>query len=395
MHNFDFYWPVRFIAGPGELKKVGIEAKKLGKKAFLVTGKSSMKKLGILDKVTDYLKKEGIEYLLFNEIEPNPRSTTVDKGGRLAKKENCDFVIGLGGGSPMDASKGIALIARSEEGVSIWDYIFCVKNPRPITVVPLPIMLIPTIPATGSEGNAAAVITNLKLHQKVHILHPALFAKVAIIDPKLTLSLTNEQIAYAGVDIICHLLEPYLTCTEEASVKDRMAEGIIIAVFENVLKAIEEPENIQARYSLSIAGNFACSPFRFIGWNGKGYLHWIEHCLSAWTDIPHSEGLSCILISWLTYLSKLKFFSSRLSTFGKRVFKTADNKKIIEQFLKWMKRIKVKIKLDKLSDELINKMADTIMDVYSAGTNIIDYPSGDKYTKEDFEKIYKNAMQGY
>ncbi|MFH1824509.1 MAG: iron-containing alcohol dehydrogenase [Candidatus Firestonebacteria bacterium] len=389
MHNFDFYWPVKFIFGAGETKKIGIEAKKLGRKAFLVTGRYSIKKSGVLDKVVNYLKEEKIQVVIFDEIESNPRSTTVDKGGKLAKKEKCDLVIGMGGGSAMDSAKGISLMAKSKDGVSIWDYMWFLKNPRPINIEPLPGLMIPTLPATGSEGNSTAVITNLKSHQKVHLMHPKLFPKVSIIDPELTMSLSPAQLSYAGVDIICHLLEPYLTNVGESFVKDRIAEGIIITVLENLPKALKNPEDLESRSNLCWAGTLACSPLRFMAWNGKGYLHWIEHCLSAWTDVPHSEGLSSILISWLNYMSKFKFFKFRLDLLGERVFNSKDT---ISKLQKWLKSIRIKTRPDKLNDDLIEKMAKTIMEVYSGGKDYIDLPSGEKMVKDDFAKIYKNSM---
>jgi len=392
MYNFEFYWPVKIIFGVGEIKKVGLESKRLGEKALLVTGRHSTKKTGILDKVVNYLKEEKIKVVIFDEIESNPRSTTVDKGGKIAKEENCDFIIGLGGGSPMDSAKGISLVAKSEEGVSIWDYMGFLKNPREINVEPLPVLLIPTLPATGSEGNCGAVFTNMATHQKVHIMHPALFPKVSIIDPELTVSLTKEQLSYAGVDIICHLLEPYLTNVGDSFVKDRIAEGIIITVLENLPKLIKNLKDMELRSNLCWTGTLACSPLRFIAWNGKGYLHWIEHCLSAWTDVPHSEGLSLLLISWLTNMCKFKFFSSRLSTFGSRVFGISDNEKIIKKFLDFLKSINVKTKLDKLDDDLIEKMANTFIEVYSGGKGFVELPTGEKLYREDFIKIYKDSM---
>ena len=391
MHNFEFYWPVKFVFGPGELKKTGLEAKKIGKKALLVTGRSSTKKTGVLDRVTGYLKNEGVDFILFDEIESNPRSTTIDKAGKIAKKEKCDFILGLGGGSAMDASKCISFMAKSEEGVSIWEYMFCHKNPKQINVVPLPVMLIPTLPATGSEGNQTAVVTNWELHQKVHIMHPALFPKVSIVDPELTLTLTNEQLAYAGVDIICHLLEPYLTTTGEAFIKDRMAEGVIVTVLENLPKAISNPKDIESRSNLSWAGTMACSPFRFFGWNGKGFLHWMEHCLSAWTDVPHSEGLSRLLISWMTYMLRFESFKFRLEIFGKRVFRVDSGKETIKEIAKWLDEMQVETALEEVNDEIINKMSDTLITVYSGGTGYVELLSGEKLTNADFKQIYENA----
>ncbi len=389
MHNFEFYWPVKAIVGNGEVKKTGIEAKKLGRRALLVTGRSSVRSSGLLEKVLVSLESAGVDFVLFNGVEPNPRITTIDQAGLLAKKEKCDLVIGLGGGSPMDSAKAAALAAVSPEGVSVWDYMFCSKNFRKIDVVPLPALLIPTLPATGSEGNSISVITNWELHQKVHLMDNALFPKTAIIDPELTLSLSREQLAYAGVDVICHLLEPYLTTTGDSYVKDRMAEGVISTVIDILPKALQSPSDIEARMNLSWAGTLACSPFRFMAWNGKGFLHWIEHCLSAWTDLPHSEGLSMLLPAWMEYMSRYKFFKYRLDMLGKRVF----NGSAVEGMERWMKEMNVKTRLDKSAAEKIPVMCDTLIAVYGGGKEFVELPSGEKMFKGDFEEIYRKALK--
>jgi len=390
MHSFEFYWPVKSIVGPGEIKKVGIEAKKLGKRALLVTGKSSVKKTGVLDRVTATLKAEGVDYILYDEVEPNPRSTTIDKAGLIAKKEKCDMVIGLGGGSPMDSAKAIALMAKSADGVSVWDYIICSKNYRKIEVQPLPSLLIPTLPATGSEANPTSVITNWELHQKVHIMDNALFPKTAIIDSELIATLSNEQLTYAGVDIICHLLEPYLTTTGESYVKDRMAEGVILTVIDLLPKAMKDRKDIESLMNISWAGTMACSSFRFMSWNGKGFLHWMEHCLSAWTDVPHSEGLSMLLPAWLKYMSKYKFFKHRLDIFGERMFGYESSS--VDTLVRWMDKIDAKRRLDKKAAPHIENMAETLLTVYAGGKDFIELPSGEKMVKEDFVNIYKNAL---
>lgn len=388
MLKFELYWPVKLVFGCGEFKKAGVEAKLLGKKAFVVTGKSAVQKMGLLSNLLSQLKKEGVEAVTFEKVEPNPRSTTVDEGGRLAKASGCDFIIALGGGSTMDAAKGIALVARAPEKASVWDYVFNAKNPAPVNFKPLPIMMIPTLPATGSESNSIGVITNWELKQKIHIQHPLLFPATSIIDPELTYSLSKEQTAYAGVDIVCHLIEPYLTNLGDAPVKDRLAEDIMLKAIENTPVAMANLKDPEARALMSFAGTIACSPIRFTGWNGKGYLHWIEHCLSAHTDIQHSEGLSCMLVAWLKYMNKYPAFAKRSTLFGVKVFGDKDTAKHIE---KWLTGLGVTTRLKNIDDALIGKMVDTLLEMYSNGTDEIELPTGEKMCREDFINIYEIA----
>ncbi|OGF45758.1 MAG: hypothetical protein A2452_01685 [Candidatus Firestonebacteria bacterium RIFOXYC2_FULL_39_67] len=388
MIKFELYWPVKFIFGTGEFKRAGVEAKLLGRKAFIVTGRNSVKKLGYLDNLLAQLKSNGISFEIFYKVEANPRSITIDEGGRLAKSLGSDFVIALGGGSAMDAAKGIALIAKCEDNVSIWDFVHCSEKKCKININPLPMLMIPTLPATGSEGNPTAVITNPELKQKVHLMDSHLFPAVSIIDPQLTYSLTKEQTAYSGVDILCHLLEPYLTHFGEVPLKDRMAEDIMLKTIENTPLAMENPDDPDYRGLMSYSGTIACSPLRQMAWNGKAYLHWMEHCLSAWTDVPHSEGLACLLLSWMKYMKKYEFFAFRSNLFGEKVFGSKDASSHIEA---WLSRLEVKTNLTGIKDGLIENMADTLMDVYSGGKDYIELPSGDKIFRKDFVHIYKGA----
>jgi len=157
MQNFIFNNPIKMIFGAGEIDKIGIEAKAIGKKAMIVTGKGSSSKFNILNRVIEYLKKENIDAIVFDKVEPNPRTTTIDSAAQIARDNNCDMIIGLGGGSPMDAAKAIA--AGTVENKPIWDMIPHGQNPKPITKA-LPIIEIPTLAATGSEANCGGVFTN-------------------------------------------------------------------------------------------------------------------------------------------------------------------------------------------------------------------------------------------
>jgi len=149
MDNFTFKLPTKIVFGRGEFKKLGEEAKQIGKKALIVTGKHFAKSSGLLDKAKKMLKENDVEFVEFSEIESNPESNTVDKGGELARKKNVDFIVAIGGGSVIDASKGIATVTVSKHPV--WDY--CERPPK--AKVPdntLPILAVITVAATGSEA---------------------------------------------------------------------------------------------------------------------------------------------------------------------------------------------------------------------------------------------------
>ena len=302
MQNFTFYLPTRLIFGKGTINQVGVEAAKLGDRAMIVTGKRSASAFGIVQQVIDHLEQEGIEALVFDKIEPNPRTSTIDEAGKLARENECDFIIGLGGGSPMDAAKAIAVAAV--ELKPIWDFIPHGKVPSKPVRKALPIMAIPTLAATGSEADAGGVITNWETHEKAVLFSPLLFPKVSIIDPELTVTVPEDYTADGGVDIICHVIEGFFTGDDNTPIQDRFAMAVIKTVIENLPIAIKDPKNINARANLSWASAVALSGMVNAGRGGAFPIHALEHALSGHYDISHGRGLAVLLPALMEYSYK-------------------------------------------------------------------------------------------
>jgi alcohol dehydrogenase YqhD (iron-dependent ADH family) len=222
MKNLSLANPVRLIFGNGEIDLTGEEAKRYGKKAVIVTGKSSAKSTGTVEKVKKSLEKAGVGYVIYAYVTPNPKVCEVDEAAELAIEEGCDMVIGLGGGSAMDAAKGVAVAAANKK--SIWDFVSIPgKNCDTIESI-LPLLLIPTLAASGSEGNCAAVFTNDETKQKTRLWNPILFPKVSIVDPGVTATVPAKPTAEGIIDIMMHVLEEYLTCDNDCSLQDRITE---------------------------------------------------------------------------------------------------------------------------------------------------------------------------
>jgi alcohol dehydrogenase len=183
--NFEFYNPTKLVFGPETLSRLGEVAGQYGKKALIVTGGGSVKRSGVFDRVEASLKDSGISVVDCAGIEPNPRISSVRRGAEIARSEGCDVVIGLGGGSTMDASKVIA--AATMYDVDPWDMIAHGQENWVIPTKALPIVTVPTLAATGSEMNCAAVISNEKSKVKSFVQADCLFPRVALVDPELTL----------------------------------------------------------------------------------------------------------------------------------------------------------------------------------------------------------------
>ncbi len=313
---FRFLMPTKLLFGAGSLKQLGKEASKVGKKAMVVTGSASMRKTGVLDRVTEDLKSNGLEVLVFDKIEPNPRDYTIDEAAKIAREEKVDLIIGLGGGSSMDASKAIALASSGTE--PIWAYFEGKAEAK--GGVPS-IILIPTVAATGSEANPAAVVTNWETGDKKGIGSRFFSAKVSIIDPELTLTLPARQTAQGGVDVFCHVAEEYLTTGQPSPVTDGITETVMKTAVEYLPKVLAKLDDLESRVNLSWASTIACSQFHELGGGietGYRTLHEIEHSLSGFYDMAHGDGLATLMPAWMRYTFPVR--EDRFKLLAKNVF---------------------------------------------------------------------------
>lgn len=313
MINFAYFNPTRIIFGPGQLRQLPGEASQFGKKPFLMFGKSSAKKSGLSDKVEDLLKTVGLEPTSFFGVEPNPRVTTCDAASELARTNGCDMIVAVGGGSVMDAAKLVAVSAIT--GAKGWDYVTRKILPEKA----LPIIMAPTLAATGSEFNLGAVITNWELHQKLSFYSPLVFPKLSIIDPELTTTCPADMTAYGAVDIIVHVMETYLsTPDDDCPLQDYISEGVCRTVTENIGKVMDNPNDVAARSQLSWASSVALCGLPNSGRPGGFLLHWMEHIISAHYDIQHGLGLAYLLLPALELYFK-QYFPQRYEKFHKYV----------------------------------------------------------------------------
>lgn len=391
MKEFVLFNPTKILFGCGMLEKCGKEAKKLGKKPIIITGKTSAKQTGVLDKVASLLKENGFEPVIYSKITPNPKVEEVDEAAKIAKENNCDFVIGLGGGSAMDAAKGVAIVAKN--GGSIWDYIpLATKKAKPFNEV-LSIMMIPTLAATSSEVNCAAVFTNLATNQKAAIVNPLIYPKISIVDPLLTITVPKKQTAEGVIDIIMHVLEEYLTGDENCDLQDRITEGIIVTCIENVKILMQEPQNVIARTNISFCSLVALHGFPNAGRSGVWNVHQIEHAITGLFDnISHGSGIAAVLPAYLKFLSqkrKNKVIQLAVNVFG--LDKNLGDEKLvdgcIEKFKEFINSIGLSTDLKSLGikREDFGRIVDNLYSV-SGFNEIID-------NKENVIKILELAYE--
>ncbi len=343
MDSFTFKLPTKIVFGKGKFEDLGKEAKLIGKKALIVTGKHFAKSSGLLDKAEKQLKENGIEFVEFCEVEPNPESKTVDRGGEVARKEKVDFLIALGGGSVIDATKGISVVAVTSRPV--WDY--CERPPK--AKVPdktLPILAVITVAATGSEADAGGVITNSETRSKRAIFGDALFPKTSIVDPLLTLTVPQKQTIDGVIDMITHIFESYLSSRASAPVSDRISEALIKEAMKQGEIVFNDLKNLEARESLSWISTLALSGFPSAGRRGPFPMHRLEHPISGIYGISHGRGLAALMPAFLYHT--LDIHKDRLKTFGKNVLSTDSPTKTVERIVHWMKKVNAFVSLKDL-----------------------------------------------
>jgi len=298
MKDFVFHNPTKIVFGKNSMDKIRENVDLYGKKVMVTYGGGSIKSNGIYDKVMEQLN--GLEVMEFGGIEPNPRVETIRKAVELARKFEPDIILAVGGGSTIDGSKLLASAIYYEGDA--WDIVK--KQIKPNRFVPLAVVL--TLNATGSEMNHGAVITNWTTNEKLFFGHDELYPKFSVLDPQNTFSLPKEQIAYGVVDTFSHVLEQYINTILDANLQDRFAEGILATLIENAPKAIEKPTDYSVRANLMWASTLALNTLIASGVNEDWATHMIEHEISAFYDITHAAGLAIITPRWMDVVAKVQ-----------------------------------------------------------------------------------------
>ena len=347
MKNFELFLPTRYQFGAGVVQKVGAEAGKLGRRALLVSGKSSASRSGLLATVETLLKAEGLFVCSLGGVDPNPRLSTCVAGARLCKEHAIDVVVAVGGGSVLDASKTIAALAL--DGGEPWDFF---TGARPITRA-LPLVGVLTVAATGSEYGPYAVITNEKTGEKLGTFGEAIIPRVSIVDPSLTFTVPARHTAFGAIDIISHHLEAYLACEEAPLIQDELTEVVIRSVIAHTGRALADPEDLEARSCLLWANTLACGVFMA----GRGAMrfdaHAVEHELSAAYDVPHGAGLAVILPALMRWRAEKD--PARVERFARQVFGVSGNRPAretalagIQAFRDWCRSVGAPVTLAEL-----------------------------------------------
>lgn len=323
MDNFTFYTPTDYIFGRGVESQVGEQsARHLGQKVMIVFGQGSVRRSGLLDRVEKSLSDAGVSFVELGGIQPNPIDIPVYEGIEICRREDVTGILAVGGGSAIDTSKAIAAAVLYDG--DFWDF-YCGKS---VIERALPVGVVLTIPAAGSEGSGNSVITKTDGMRKISIRSPYhLRPRFALMDPELTYTLPPFQTACGVADMMAHIMERYFSPTKEVEITDRVSEGVLMAIIEEAPKVMANPRDYDARanimWSGTLAHNGICGTGRVEDWTSHG----LEHELSALYGVTHGAGLAVVFPAWLTYMANEK--PAKIAQFAHRVFgvkETADEK---------------------------------------------------------------------
>ena len=391
MNNFDWYAPTHIVFGRGTESEVSslLKSSKCNR-VLLHYGSGSVIRTGLLGKIKSSLENACIDYIELGGVVANPRLSLVYEGIELAKSKGVDFILAVGGGSVIDSAKAIAYGAVAD--FDVWDLYDRKRTPESA----LPVGVILTIAAAGSEMSNSSVITNenggIKRGYSNNMVRP----KFAILNPELTMTLPDFQTACGCTDIMMHTMERYFTSAGNMELTDGIAEALLRTVIKNALILVEDPKNYEARAEVMWAGSLSHNGLTGCGNGGDDFAtHRIEHEISGMFDVAHGAGLAAIWGSWARYV--LDDCLPRFKQFATNVWNVEDSGDCREVALEgiartegFFKSIGMPISLNdfgfEITDEVIDELADKCEKAVGGkvGAAKVLY-------RDDFKKIYRMA----
>ena len=319
MNNFDLYLNTHVFFGREAASNIPQNINCYGNRVLMVYGGGSIFKNGVYEEVTTILQNGGIEYIELGGIDPNPRIASVREGAKICKENNIDVVLAVGGGSTVDCAKAIAAAACYSGDA--WDLVL---DKSKVTKA-LPIFVVLTVAATGSEMDCGAVISNPETKDKYDFDSPWMRPSCAFMDPTHTFTVPKKQTAAGTVDIMSHVLEAYFS-RAQGFMQDRIAEALLKTCIVNGTIALDNPTDYDARANLMWASSWAINGLTSCGKGQAWSVHQIEHMLSGYYDITHGVGLAILTPVWMEYVLD-ESSVDKFAEYAKNVWDVDDNDK--------------------------------------------------------------------
>lgn len=312
MRSFTYLNATEMIFGKDTERQTGQRMKRLGRKILLHYGGGSILKSGLYGRIMESLREAGLEVVELGGVRPNPRVDLVREGIELCRREGVDAILAVGGGSVIDSAKAIGVGVPADHDV--WDF-YLGKADSPQRMLPLGVVL--TIPAAGSETSDSSVISNLEQGKKLGLSAQVMRPQFCILNPELNYTLPAYQVACGASDMLAHVMERYFS-VEPGDLTDRLCEGTMRTIIKFAPLALQSPRDYDIRAEILWAGTVAHGGLLGTGRTEEWSAHNIEHELSAMYDIAHGAGLAIVFPAWMKYA--LKRDVMRFAQFAQRVF---------------------------------------------------------------------------
>jgi alcohol dehydrogenase YqhD (iron-dependent ADH family) len=326
MHSFQLHISTELFFGSDQGAAFAASAAKLGKHAFVVTGSGSVVRLGYLAEVTKLLAAAGIRVTQFAGVEPNPEAVTINRAAAELRAVGADFVVAVGGGSAMDAAKGIAALAATPGADDVWPYTLGGAKAGQFTAA-LPLAAVATTAATASEVTPYSVISHRASHGKSVLGHEFLKPRVSWLNPRFTTAVPATVTADGASDILSHVFENYLLGGAASPLADRHSEGVMLTVIETLPKLLANLSDETLRGHLLWASTLALSGLQGAGRADSGFpLHSIEHAMSGVRpELAHGRGLATLYPAYFRHLIARGRAVERFAQLGTRFFGITDS----------------------------------------------------------------------
>ena len=296
MLNFDLYMPARIVFGRDTQYRIGELIKPHAQKVLLHYGGGSIKRTGLYDQVVKSLKDNAVDFVELGGVVPNPRLTLVHEGIALCKREGVDLILAVGGGSTIDSAKAIAMGVHYDGDVwDVYDQGLDIRKALPVAIVL-------TIPAAGSESSGDTVISNEETGRKYGYGHPLLRPLISVMNPELFFTLPKDQIANGVADMMSHIFERYFTNTANVDLTDALCEATLRTIIANAPRLVDNPKDYDAWAEIGFAGTVAHNGLLGMGRAQDWACHKMEHELSAAYDVAHGAGLAVLTPAWMKYV---------------------------------------------------------------------------------------------
>jgi len=372
MMDFSFIAPTRVVFGCGTLSKTSVVVSEFRPTSVLVvTGGHSMRKHGFLDSVVGLIEASGVNVSVFDGVTPDPKAHEVSEGAQLARFEKVDLVVGLGGGSALDAAKGIAVSAKT--GKQIMDF---VDGPFVGLGDALPLVTVPSTAGTGSETSRAAIIVDDETGIKGGVRGVGCFPRAAIVDPELTLTVPRDVTFDTGFDALAHAIESYVSKLA-SPITDALAVSAMRLIYENLPKVVSDGSDLMARSNMSLAA-------MLMGFNiansGTCTAHRMQYPLAANSDASHGRSLSALIPAWI---SETQDYAREKFGVIAEIFEADNASEGVSKFIESM-GYKTRLRDFGVEEEMVSVMASQV--------NIKKGSEPREISVEDIEKIYEKAF---